>query len=558
LGRNEKQLVVDAFDELKRNGEWDSFAAIHNDPTNRDYAHGKQGFFVWHRHYLYQFENAMRSLGGRFSCVTLPYWPFEMDAGREANSAIFDFLGSPREMNGMCVNKAPFSNWRTSDGPCVRRTFGRQFSFVGEARVLELIVNTPRHGLNSGFRSLIEGAPHAGVHNYIGGGGGHMGTMASPNDPIFFLLHANVDRLFTIWSDCHNHENRRFTTNAWPDNRGNFAMPYLLNGRTYWRFSTPVTPYSVYNQPSELQPVSYDQNDRMVGLIESTAGAASRCNFNLFNADLSKKRVLAELEESSQWSNSSSGYQPVKFWHAAVQEAYDDICTNEIPDAPKMYQIHATAMAECNICTGGGTKLHASEEWISMSHMEQEHQVFEPICKKGSGVAVGAASKYQVSVNYADNEYEEQPEDNVSYEDGDEDTVHSTPSTKKKATKVPKTKAKAKVTKPKAKATKVKPVYQEEETNYSIPEDNSYGEQTSYGEESPDYETEESDWNDYEVSEDDVDDYSQSGDDQTTYEENDSEDDSESSSYSSYQPTVTKTKPKKAKVAKIKKAKSTY
>ena len=55
--------------------------------------------------------------------------------------------------------------------------------------------------------STLEGLPHNKVHNYIGGVGpldpgpyGNMTNFLSPVDPIFFLHHANMDRLWDIWT----------------------------------------------------------------------------------------------------------------------------------------------------------------------------------------------------------------------------------------------------------------------------------------------------------------------------------------------------------------------
>lgn len=55
--------------------------------------------------------------------------------------------------------------------------------------------------------SILEGQPHNKVHNYIGGVGpwnpgpyGNMTNFLSPVDPIFFLHHANMDRLWDVWT----------------------------------------------------------------------------------------------------------------------------------------------------------------------------------------------------------------------------------------------------------------------------------------------------------------------------------------------------------------------
>lgn len=55
--------------------------------------------------------------------------------------------------------------------------------------------------------SVLEGLPHNKLHNYIGGVGpidpgpyGNMTNFLSPVDPVFFLHHANMDRLWDVWT----------------------------------------------------------------------------------------------------------------------------------------------------------------------------------------------------------------------------------------------------------------------------------------------------------------------------------------------------------------------
>lgn len=68
---------------------------------------------------------------------------------------------------------------------------------------------TPSHNTApaSGSFSVLEGMPHNKVHNYIGGVGpidpgpyGNMTNFLSPVDPIFFLHHSNMDRLWDVWT----------------------------------------------------------------------------------------------------------------------------------------------------------------------------------------------------------------------------------------------------------------------------------------------------------------------------------------------------------------------
>ncbi|CAG8562008.1 4806_t:CDS:2 [Paraglomus brasilianum] len=79
--------------------------------------------------------------------------------------------------------------------------------------------------------SSIEGV-HNAVHNKIGGTGGHMAYVETAGfDPIFFLHHANVDRLTAIWQACY--------PNSWiveEDNRdeNTSLRPFKNSERGYW------------------------------------------------------------------------------------------------------------------------------------------------------------------------------------------------------------------------------------------------------------------------------------------------------------------------------------
>jgi tyrosinase len=72
-------------------------------------------------------------------------------------------------------------------------------------------VRTPSHNTappnSSSAFSVLEGQPHNLVHNYLGGVGpldpgpyGNMTNFLSPVDPIFFLHHSNMDRLWDVWT----------------------------------------------------------------------------------------------------------------------------------------------------------------------------------------------------------------------------------------------------------------------------------------------------------------------------------------------------------------------
>jgi tyrosinase len=51
------------------------------------------------------------------------------------------------------------------------------------------------------FSAQLESKFHSGAHNGVGG---WLATAASPSDPLFFLLHANVDRIWAHWQAKHD------------------------------------------------------------------------------------------------------------------------------------------------------------------------------------------------------------------------------------------------------------------------------------------------------------------------------------------------------------------
>lgn len=197
---------------LKGNGVYDEFVRIHIE--NEAAAHGTPEFLPWHRWFIYQFELALRSVADPpYRCMSLPYWDWELDAGNEGMSSVFSmesfssFEGTNR--NGRCRFQI---NRGRGIGSCLRRRFNFDFPFWGEGRIVALIRGYSQYGDDfpndryriNGFRVALEGGPHAATHNFIGGS---MVNQNAPNDPLFWLHHANVDRIWSLWQDYHGHTN---------------------------------------------------------------------------------------------------------------------------------------------------------------------------------------------------------------------------------------------------------------------------------------------------------------------------------------------------------------
>ncbi len=160
-------------------------------------AHGAQGFLPWHRAYLLDLERELQDID---PSVSLPYWRFDQAA---PNLFTLDFLrrvGSPRHRQFSATN--PLQFWMTDGVQGInRRPLFNTASAPGglrtEAQTLALGTAYPA------FRTM-EGNPHGSAHASFGGSISSVPTAAK--DPLFFLLHCNVDRLWAKWQ----RQNSRF------------------------------------------------------------------------------------------------------------------------------------------------------------------------------------------------------------------------------------------------------------------------------------------------------------------------------------------------------------
>lgn len=134
--------------------------------------HGIAYFLSWHRGYLYYFERQLRLVSGD-SRLVLPYWDY------------YSYATLPAE----------FTNASSTNPLYVARLNTNVRQALTLAPFSSALVNFQR-GLNNAFEPVLESAPHNPVHDIIGN---VMATMRSPTDPIFWLHHANVDRLWAAW-----------------------------------------------------------------------------------------------------------------------------------------------------------------------------------------------------------------------------------------------------------------------------------------------------------------------------------------------------------------------
>lgn len=174
-------------------------------------AHWNIGFCPWHRQYLLDFEQALQSVDPD---VDLPYW--DWDNHPQALSQLFagGFAGSLGDPSGPAdVVDGGFANFPIVQpleedwGTLLERGGGPTTGWPPSAGALAWLEDlrfssNGRHPLWIFWRLLEAGWPglltstHNAAHNYVGG---HMAGAFSPNDPVFWMHHANVDRIWANW-----------------------------------------------------------------------------------------------------------------------------------------------------------------------------------------------------------------------------------------------------------------------------------------------------------------------------------------------------------------------
>ena len=166
-------------------------------------------FLAWHRAFLLSLERELQSFD---RTVTLPYWRFDQDdptPGTPNRVQLFSpqFMGVVSGVTapgGFLVEfdaQNPLRDWSIlGKGALVRRQNGSTAAMPA-GRLMSLFNQTDGQGrpVNTTYLRIngtIEGRYHNGAHNHIGG---WLASGDSPTDPLFYLLHANVDRAWAAW-----------------------------------------------------------------------------------------------------------------------------------------------------------------------------------------------------------------------------------------------------------------------------------------------------------------------------------------------------------------------
>ena len=204
LSQDERERFLSALARLNNQGtgRFSDFREMHHDQKALRQAHGAPGFLPWHRAYLLDLERELQDFD---PSVSLPYWRFDEPA---PNIFRPEFMGRSSSTGDIEFSPSnPLQYWRTDSALGIRRNPEAGFDLDG---VPPGIFNEDETlGLGTQYSSFwgMEGNPHGDVHVSFDDFSYISDAATAPRDPLFFLLHCNVDRLWAKWQKKNNRFN---------------------------------------------------------------------------------------------------------------------------------------------------------------------------------------------------------------------------------------------------------------------------------------------------------------------------------------------------------------
>lgn len=182
------------FDYFPPPTVWDELVAAHL--AHLDEAHGGSYFLPWHRLFVLAAENAVRDISGD-TTFTMPYWDWAADAADPALSSVFSapFLGAAPTLDGVF---SQLSSIYPRPRP-VQRGFNSSASGDVAAQNGVRFATTADMAATKGlatWEDFAKGVEDAHDIVHVGVGGTLNSFHYSPNDPLFYLIHAFADKLW--------------------------------------------------------------------------------------------------------------------------------------------------------------------------------------------------------------------------------------------------------------------------------------------------------------------------------------------------------------------------
>jgi hypothetical protein len=146
-----------------------------NDPK------GRQRFLPWHRAFVLHFEAELQGIN---SSIFVPYWDWINQ--REIPPQLAGFLGlsHARDPQPAALLPKQSTSVHWPDG-----------SVIPDLKSIEALPDY------MAFSGALEDGPHNYVHDWVGGA--MADPTISPEDPIFWMHHGNIDRIWSTWEKAN-------------------------------------------------------------------------------------------------------------------------------------------------------------------------------------------------------------------------------------------------------------------------------------------------------------------------------------------------------------------
>jgi len=181
-----------AVTTLLNNGKYAAMVRIHHNMNHHMHSimamhgmpmldpKGRQRFLPWHRAFVLHFEEELQAVT---PSVFVPYWNWIQQ--RQIPPQLNGFLGLSFGRNPLSADLLPKQNtsvhWPAAQGGGVVADMN---SILGLTDYMD-------------FSVALESGPHNYVHNWVGGA--MADPTISPEDPIFWMHHGNIDRIWKLW-----------------------------------------------------------------------------------------------------------------------------------------------------------------------------------------------------------------------------------------------------------------------------------------------------------------------------------------------------------------------
>jgi hypothetical protein len=183
--------LADALNDLYDDGVIQSMATQH-DANFYSGIHWAPQFLPWHRHFLLRLEQLLQAIDAR---IVLPYWDWTRADSRNLDIEPWkSFFGGRNNTDGR------FDHW----------AYNRAANGGGNTLpTLDDIVEEQRNKADFTAYRAMECGSHFPGHTWTGG---TMAGGSSPLDPLFYLHHGNLDRLWAIWQRNNPGSDQYLTT----------------------------------------------------------------------------------------------------------------------------------------------------------------------------------------------------------------------------------------------------------------------------------------------------------------------------------------------------------